>query len=110
MFSCYILECADQSIYVGVAEDPAERERRHNDGKGSDWTATRRPVKLVWTEKHPTLSSARKRENQLKRWSRAKKVALGGAPFDSAQDKLIRKANEFATLPRMKPFASRNLP
>ncbi len=78
MFFCYILECADQSLYVGVAEDPAERERRHNEGRGSEWTAARLPVKLVWTEAHPTLSSARKRENQLKRWSRAKKVALIG--------------------------------
>ena len=23
MFFCYILECADRSLYVGVAEDPS---------------------------------------------------------------------------------------
>jgi predicted GIY-YIG superfamily endonuclease len=81
MFFCYILECADRSLYVGVTDDPAQRVRHHNQGKGSEWTAARRPVKLVWTEERPTLSSARKRENQLKRWSHAKKAALiGGSP------------------------------
>jgi putative endonuclease len=76
MFYCYILECADHSLYVGVTDDLPQRVQYHNQGKGSDWTAVRRPVKLVWTEEHATLSSARKRENQLKRWSQAKKAAL----------------------------------
>ncbi|MBZ5695843.1 MAG: GIY-YIG nuclease family protein [Acidobacteriia bacterium] len=66
---------------MGVTEDPAQRVQHHNEGKGSEWTAARRPVRLVWTEEHSTLSSARKRENQLKHWSRAKKAALvGGSP------------------------------
>jgi len=81
MFFCYILECADRSLYVGATDDPQRRLREHNEGKGSDWTAARRPVRLVWTEAHPTLSSARKRENQLKRWSHTKKAKLiGGSP------------------------------
>ena len=71
-----MLVCADESYYVGATDDPQRRLQEHNDGKGSDWTAARRPVKLVWTEAHPSLSAARKRENQLKRWSRAKKEAL----------------------------------
>ncbi len=76
LFYVYILECADKSYYVGVTDDPARRVDEHNSGKGADWTARRRPVVLVWKEQHPTLSSARKRENQIKRWSRAKKLAL----------------------------------
>jgi len=76
MFYCYILECSDHSLYVGVAQDPKAREKRHNEGRGSTWTAARRPVHLLWTEPHPTLSSARTRENQLKKWSHAKKAAL----------------------------------
>ena len=81
MFFCYILECSDGSYYVGVTDDPDQRLREHNDGKGADWTAARRPVRLVWTEEHPTLSSARRRENQLKRWSHVKKAALvAGSP------------------------------
>lgn len=77
MFFCYILECADRLFSVGVTDNPDQRERHHNEGRGSAWTAVR-PVKLVWTEEHPSLSSARKRENQLKRWTHAKKAALIG--------------------------------
>ena len=81
MFFCYILECSDGSFYVGVSDDPERRLIEHNQGKGSDWTAVRRPVKLVWTEEHPTLASARLRENQLKRWGHANKAKLiGGSP------------------------------
>jgi len=78
MFFCYILRCVDDSFYVGVAEDPARRCREHNQGKGAAWTARRLPVEVVWTEAHDSLSSARTRENQLKRWSHAKKSALIG--------------------------------
>jgi putative endonuclease len=78
MHYCYILRCADGSFYVGVAEDPQRRWREHNQGKGAEWTAKRLPVELVWTESHESLSSARRRENQLKRWSHAKKAALVG--------------------------------
>jgi len=78
VYFCYILLCSDDSYYVGVSDDPQRRLQEHNEGKGSDWTAARRPVKLVWTEEHPTLAAARQRENQLKAWSRAKKQALIG--------------------------------
>ena len=70
--------CADDSYYVGVTDAPQHRLQEHNEGKGSDWTSARRPVRLVWVEEHPSLAAARSRENQLKRWSREKKVALIG--------------------------------
>ena len=76
MFYCYVLLCSDNSYYVGVTDDLTRRAQEHNQGKGAAWTAARRPVRLAWTEEHPTLSSARLRENQLKRWSHAKNVAL----------------------------------
>ncbi|HXN64091.1 MAG TPA: GIY-YIG nuclease family protein [Candidatus Acidoferrales bacterium] len=94
---CYILRCADGSFYVGVAEDPVRRCQEHNQRRGAVWTAKRLPVALVWTERHPSLSSARQREIQLKRWSRSKKMALIGVPFDFAQDE-------------PKAFASRGAP
>ena len=34
------------------------------------------PVKLVYSEEHPDVDSARFRENQLQRWSGKKKQAL----------------------------------
>jgi len=76
MFFCYIVECADRSFYVGVTDDPQRRLEEHNQVKGANWTGLRRPVRMAWKEEHETLSSARRRENQLKGWSRAKKASL----------------------------------
>jgi predicted GIY-YIG superfamily endonuclease len=76
MYFCYILECVDRSLSVGVTDNPARRLEEHNDSQGARLTAQRCPVRMVWMEEHKTLSSARQRENQLKGWSRAKKAAL----------------------------------
>jgi len=94
MFFCYILECSDGSFYVGVSEDPQRRLAEHNAGKGSDWTAERRPVKLVWAEEHPTLASARRREIQLKRWGHANKAKLIAGSTASDQDAVSRAKPE----------------
>lgn len=72
----YILRCADDTLYVGYTEDLASRERTHNDGHGSAYTARRRPVKMVYAEKHRSIRAALARERQVKRWSREKKEAL----------------------------------
>ena len=72
----YILKCADGSYYVGCTTNLIERERTHNAGLASEHTAKRRPVRIVYSEAHESWSAARKRETQLKRWSRAKKEAL----------------------------------
>jgi putative endonuclease len=72
----YILKCCDGSFYVGSTTDLAARIRVHQSGKGPKHTAARLPVSLVFSEQHPTLVSAVKRERQIKRWTRAKKEAL----------------------------------
>jgi putative endonuclease len=72
----YILLCADGSFYIGCISDLRDRERTHNEGFGAEHTASRRPVRLVYSESHESWPAAREREAQLKRWSRAKKQAL----------------------------------
>jgi putative endonuclease len=72
----YILRCADDTLYVGFTEDLASRERTHNDGRGSAYTARRRPVKMVYAEEHDSTETALARERQLKRWGQEKKEAL----------------------------------
>jgi len=72
----YILSCSDGTLYVGSTSDVARRERTHNEGRGAKYTAGRTPVRTVYSETHETRSSAQKREAQLKRWSRPKKLAL----------------------------------
>lgn len=72
----YILKCSDESYYVGCAQDIEQRLKTHSDGRAAPYTARLLPVQLVYSEKHLSIESARKRELQLKRWSRNKKEAL----------------------------------
>ena len=73
---CYMVRCRDGSFYVGVAIDVGERVKRHNWGVGPGYTAKRRPVELVWMERSADVKAARKREKEIKGWSRAKKLEL----------------------------------
>jgi predicted GIY-YIG superfamily endonuclease len=68
----YILHCADDTFYVGHADDLDAREKTHNDGFGSRYTAARRPVQVVYSEECASLSAAVSPERQLKRWSATK--------------------------------------
>jgi len=73
---CYVLRCSDGSFYVGITNDLEDRLQEHSRGKDSVYTAKRRPVKLVWSEAHPTKEAARRREIEIKGWSRRKKAGL----------------------------------
>ena len=42
----YIVECADRSLYTGIAIDVAARIAQHNIGAGAKYTRSRRPVTL----------------------------------------------------------------
>ncbi len=76
MTAVYILRCADSTYYVGHSDDVDSRVEAHNAGSGSQYTAARRPVQLVYVESHPTLAAAVRREAQMKRWCAVKKAAL----------------------------------
>jgi putative endonuclease len=74
MWHVYIVECSDQTLYTGVAKDISRRLGCHNAKDGGSYTRIRTPVKLVYQESHSTRSCALKREAQIKRWPRAKKL------------------------------------
>jgi putative endonuclease len=69
----YIVCCRDDTYYTGITNNVAKRIEKHNSGKGAVYTSGRRPVKLIYQEKHADKSSARKREIQIKDWRREKK-------------------------------------
>jgi putative endonuclease len=76
-YSVYILKCADDTLYIGITNDMNRRFKEHNESKrGAHYTKIRRPVLLVYEEAGHTLSSARKREAELKRMTRAEKLEL----------------------------------
>lgn len=72
----YMLRCADNTIYSGYAVDPEARLEKHNSGKGAKYTRARRPVRLVYYEKHENKSEALRREIELKKLTRIQKEDL----------------------------------
>ena len=75
-FHLYILRCANGTYYVGSTTDVPARIAAHNAGRGPRFTASRRPVTLAYAESFDTMAEARKREIQIKKWSRSKKEGL----------------------------------
>lgn len=76
----YMVECADGSLYTGVATDTGKRLEEHNAGKGAKYTRGRTPVSLVYTERCADRSGAAKREYVIKRMTRARKLRLACRP------------------------------
>ena len=75
MWFVYILLCADNSLYTGASNDPEGRFEQHKSGKGSKYTRSHKPLKIIYQEQLPTKSEALKREIEIKSWSRNKKIA-----------------------------------
>jgi putative endonuclease len=76
MYFVYILRTQGSTLYIGVTKTLDQRIGTHNSGSGAAWIRAHPNADLVYFERHPTLGSARQREIQLKKWSRAKKEAL----------------------------------
>jgi putative endonuclease len=69
----YILKCADGSYYTGTARTTIEqRLAEHNSGHFDGYTATHRPVMLVYSQWFERITDAIAAERQVKGWSRAK--------------------------------------
>jgi putative endonuclease len=76
MFYFYILKCKDGTLYSGSTNDLAEREKKHNLGKGSKYVAAHGGGKIVYSERFRSWGKTLKREAGVKRWPRIKKLAL----------------------------------
>ena len=77
MYYIYILKCADKTLYTGITTDLKRRTAEHNGVKlGARYTASRRPVKLVYSKKFKNRSMASKEEARVKKLKRGEKLAL----------------------------------
>ena len=78
MYYVYIVKCADDTLYTGIATELERRIVEHNESdKGAKYTRVRRPVSLVYSEEHPDRSTVSKREYEIKKkMSRAEKLEL----------------------------------
>jgi putative endonuclease len=72
----YLLLCADGSIYTGWALDVARRFEMHQKGRGARYTRTHRPLCLIYQERLGSRGDAMRREAEIKRWPRARKLKL----------------------------------
>ncbi len=90
----YLLKCADGSYYCGTARQEIEaRVAEHNDGIHPDsYTASRRPVELVWSEQYQSITDAIAMERRIKGWSRAKKEALIRGDWEALQQHSVAYA------------------
>ena len=73
----YNAECDDRTLYTGISTDPVGRMERHNAGRGSRYVRRRGgAIGLRYIEQCHDKPTARRRELEIKSWSRTKKLAL----------------------------------
>ncbi len=70
----YILASASRELYIGVTADPCRRWLQHQRGVGSSYVREHETHSLVLVA--PTIMDAIRREKQLKRWKRIRKLRL----------------------------------
>ena len=73
----YIAKAKTGRFYTGITTNDKKRIEKHNLGEGSRFAKQQGPFELVYTSNpFPNKSEARKREIQIKGWSRNKKMKL----------------------------------
>ena len=76
MWYVYILGCKNKDLYTGVTDNLERRFQEHQSGKGGHFTKSVGVEAILYSEEHPSKSSALRREMQIKGWPRKKKLAL----------------------------------
>jgi len=79
----YILRLKSGALYIGATTDLNQRYKDHCSGKACRTTSLHPPVALLYSEELETFSDARRREAQVKRWSRGKRGALASGDLET---------------------------
>ena len=75
----YIIQTQSGKLYTGITTDPDRRFQEHLAGRrGAKFFSTSRPQAIVFRESHPDRSSASRREAEIKKWPRKRKLDLIG--------------------------------
>ncbi|TRZ51467.1 GIY-YIG nuclease family protein [bacterium] len=72
----YIVECKDGTLYTGITDNVERRVAVHNAGNGAKYTKGRTPAILRFVEEVVGRSEAQKREAEIKRMTRERKINL----------------------------------
>ena len=71
------MRCKDKTLYTGITTDLERRFKEHQGGKlGAKYTKGRVVTTIEYSEEHSTRSDASVREYQIKKLSKAEKLAL----------------------------------
>ncbi len=76
MYYVYIVECRDKTLYTGYTTNLEKRIKAHNEKKGAKYTRGRVPVILKYYEEYENKVDAMKREAQIKKLRKSKKLKL----------------------------------
>ncbi len=66
----------EDNLYTGTTKNHKQRLLYHNSNRGANFTKDSKTFSVVFLEEYSNISDARKREIQIKKWSRAKKENL----------------------------------
>jgi len=76
MYFVYMIKNDFGKLYIGITENPRVRVKDHNTDRGAQFTSGKAKFETTFLEEYQTLSEARQREIQLKKWRREKKEKL----------------------------------
>ena len=76
MWSVYIIQCADKTLYTGITNNLTKRLEMHELGKAAKYTKGRGPFRLVYQESHKNRSLSTKREAEIKKFTKQNKYKL----------------------------------
>jgi len=71
----YLIRCTDGSLYCGITTDLKRRVQQHNDGTGSKYTRSRRPVVIVAVSVFMDHSRAATTEAYIKQLPKELKIS-----------------------------------
>jgi putative endonuclease len=75
-FYIYILASRSRTLYIGFTTKLRVRTLQHREKVPGSFTARYNITRLVYFERFQYVNNAIARENELKDWNRAKKIAL----------------------------------
>ena len=76
MWSVYIIQCRDQTLYTGITNNLTKRLEMHESGQAAKYTKGRGPFKLVYQEFFENRSLSTKRELEIKKFKKEDKNKL----------------------------------
>lgn len=76
MYYVYLLLCKDKTLYTGITTDIDRRLEEHKSGKGGHYTRTHGALRMLYSEAHKDRSAASKREAEIKKLPRLRKIEL----------------------------------